>query len=72
MNVGPRTVFFALKKDVSAHFAVKQVVHILKTEKIQTLVKLERTDQEGQLIASALIDSEDLRGRVTIKVYLIV
>ena len=44
LNRGARTTFFALERKVSVLCAVDQVIHILETEKVQTIVKIDRPE----------------------------
>jgi hypothetical protein len=62
LNLGPRTIFFALKLNISPACAIDQVINILNTEKIQTMIKVERNDYNS--IIPALVNSPILEERV--------
>ena len=64
INLGTRTTFLALGKNVSHLCAVDQVIHILETERIQTIVKLDIYQSHSDLIEDALKKSKKLDGRV--------
>ena len=61
LNQGLRTIFFGLSMGVSPLCAVDQVIHILETEKVQTVVKI---DRQSEFITDALKKSPSLNGRV--------
>ena len=63
LNRGARTTFFALKKDVSPLCAVDQVIHILETERTQTIVKFDRPEVSD--LVRAFNSSKKLDGRVS-------
>ena len=63
LNRGARTTFFALKKDVSPLCAVDQVIHILETERTQTIVKFDRPEVSD--LVRAFKNSKSLDGRVS-------
>ncbi len=62
LNLGPRTIFFALKLNISPAYAIDQVINILNTEKIQTMIKVERNDYNS--IIPAFVNSPILEERV--------
>ena len=67
LNQGPRTIFFALKKDVAPSCALDQIIHILDTEPTQTLIKIERTEE---YLISGLKNSVLIKDRVMTQFWL--